>query len=278
MDLKMGWRDYANWERRRIEAHGFEPDVTYWAGQLDNHTPPRIPRIPSGEQQERSAVIELPDKIRANVSRMAADEGAGEFAFYVNCFAFQLAVYTSSTDIVIGTLSAKRTYADLEPIAGAFVGVLFLRFRVNFGASFRENLKDGIRVCREAMQHQDVPLPLVWEALEERGTAPASESKVRFNFGNHPRSDLELDGVEVQPLSAQYLRNETSGKFKFDLAADRSPLQVSLRYDGLGLRHRQCFLEDYSRFVHASLDEPEQSLERLASGFRGNWSDDFCTE
>jgi amino acid adenylation domain-containing protein len=270
--LKTGWRDYANWERQRIEENSFQPDEVYWARQLEDHKPPQLPRHASVIDQEESAVVQIPDEIRARVSQMAGLEGASEFAFYVSCFALQLAVYTASNDIVVGALSARRTHVDFESVVGPFVGVLFLRFHVNLGASFRDNLRDGIEVCREAMQRQEVPLPLIWDALEERAGVSVSESKVRFNFGSHPRFGLKLEGLEVLPLSARYPRNETSGKFKFDIAVDQSPMQASLRYDGLSMRQRQYFLEDYLRLLHGSVATPDRPVETLAAVFQGHWA------
>jgi len=269
--LAIRWRDYAAWERQRLALGSFESHLRYWCEHLQNSRALGLPEIASAGSEQESATLALPEEACTQMTRLIARQGGGKFAFFIHCLAVQLFFYTGCRDLVIGVLGANRPYLELEAIIGPFVTVLFLRFQIDPQSSFRRDWQQAIAVCEDALDHQDIPLPIVSQALSARGTTSVTQTRLRFNLGNHPRSELLLKGLTIQPIQARHRHNDTSGKFKFDVMAETKPYRVSLRYDGLAHSHRILFLEDYSRLLRAAAAAPDQPVASFVHLVEGTW-------
>lgn len=269
--LATNWRDYAAWERQRFLQGGFASHLQYWCEHLKDSRPVSLPRIASNADEQGMATLSLPEEACAEMARLISSQAGGKFGFHIHCLAVLIFFYTDHRDLVIGVLAANRPALAFETIFGPFVTVIFPRFQIDPHSSFRQNWLKAVEVCEAALDHQDIPLPLLSQALSAQGTTSVSQTRLRFNLGNHPQSELLLEGLTVHPISAPHRYNDTDGKFKFDVAAEASSHRISLRYDGLGWSLRKQFLEDYSRLFQAAIATPDSPLADFAHTVEGAW-------
>ena len=76
-----------------------------------------------------------------------------------------LARYSGRNDVVVGTVVANRTRAEIEPLVGFFANTLVLRNDLSGDPSFREMLERTRSVTLEAYGHQDLPFEKLVEQL-----------------------------------------------------------------------------------------------------------------
>jgi non-ribosomal peptide synthetase component F len=103
--------------------------------------------------------------------------------------------------VVIGTATANRGRAEVEPLIGYFANSLALRVDLS-GAPTVAGLLTRVRaVAVEAQQHQDLPFAKVLEAVQ-RGESEAQSSLFQavLGYGSGAPSRLELPGVRVSDL------------------------------------------------------------------------------
>ena len=132
---------------------------------------------------------------------MAGEFGVTPFMVVHTALAALLARLTATGDIMVGTPTAGRGQAALDPLIGMFVNTLVLRTAVDTGKPFAE-LLDQVRVTNlDALEYSDVPFESVVEAVDPvRSEAFAPLAQVMLSFdpiasvGSAP---VEISGLEI---------------------------------------------------------------------------------
>jgi len=132
-----------------------------------------------------------------------------------------LARHAGQDDVTVGYLSSGRAAAELEPVVGYLANPLPLRARVPADLPFATLLQQTRDTVLEAMTHDELPFPLVAQALEpqrepgrsplfqvlfvyEKPTALADQHAGAFALG-HPGASMMLGGLALEslPFAAQ---------------------------------------------------------------------------
>jgi amino acid adenylation domain-containing protein len=267
--LPVQYADYAAWERR--EVGGEARSLAYWTDRLAGaptllELPADHPRPPAPSFRGGTVPVNVPAKVAERLREVARSEGATPFMVVLAAFQVLLGRYAASEDVVVGTLVAGRTRAEVQGLIGLFTNTLVLRTGLSGDPTFREVVRRARATVLGAREHQDLPFGRLVDALRpERSLSHSSLFQVLF----------QLDGVEATPPAAarQGLRvrsldapRETA---RFDLS-----LLLSAHAQGIGgvleysadLFERgtvRRMAEHLERVLEQAAADPDRRLARL---------------
>jgi amino acid adenylation domain-containing protein len=227
-ELAVQYPDFAQWQRELLGGNFLEEQLAYWRKQLDGapavlELPADRPRPPVQTFRGERRTLELPEKLRNQLSEFSRHEGVTLFMTLLAAFQTLLYRYSGLDDIVVGSPSASRNRSEIEKLIGFFVNTLVLRTDLSGNPSFRQLLKSVRKVAVEAYTHQDVPFDkLVDELNPERSLSHSPLFQVIFALEKSSDFSPELAGLDISWLEVD------RGTSKFDLA-----LFVSERLAGL---------------------------------------------
>jgi thioesterase domain-containing protein len=159
--LQLQYADYALWFREYFAKGGADEDARYWQRQLRNlpyfeitpdHTRPEQRSSTSGIVA-CALSVDLGDRLEA----AGKSRGVSFFTFGCAIIAAMLQCYTQQSEIVIGTQVAGRNDVDLEPLIGAFVNNLVLRFDTSSDQTFSNLVMGVAETVSDALIHQSMP-------------------------------------------------------------------------------------------------------------------------
>ena len=120
--LAIQYADFAIWQREQE----WDKDLAYWVEELDD-APARI-ELPGREpeagasRQASTIAVDVGRDLHARLLKLARDSDASLFMVLHAAFALLLSRWSSQgTNVVVGTVVANRTSAELEPLMGCFV-------------------------------------------------------------------------------------------------------------------------------------------------------------
>jgi amino acid adenylation domain-containing protein len=214
---RLTYADFVRWQGERLEGAPGELLWDFWRQALDG-APPRL-ELPSDRQHSAAPVaargvaacaFAIPAEITGVAARLAAASGGTLFAVLLTAFQALLARFTGAEDLVVGAPAAGRTRPGFEEVVGYFANLLPLRARLAGDPSFRALAAATARTVVAAVEHQDLPFPLLVERLRpERGAgAPLVQAVLAYEaprrLGGEGAAALTLglagEAVRVGPL------------------------------------------------------------------------------
>jgi amino acid adenylation domain-containing protein len=161
--------DFAAWQRGWLEGEERERHVGFWRDTLAGLSTIDFPadRGRPARPTFRGTTISrpVPAPVAAAARAYAGTQGASLLAVLQAGLLTVLQRYTGQSDLPIGSLFSGRTSPDIEPLVGFFGNTIVLRTIVEAGSSFADLVQRCRRTVLEATAHQDVPFPLVVDAL-----------------------------------------------------------------------------------------------------------------
>ena len=218
VELPVQYADFAVWQREWLRGEVLDEQLGYWRRRLEGAPPllelpadgPR-PAVASWRGGVESFLI--PGVVCKQLKELSRREGVTLYMTLLAAFQALLSRYTHQTDIVVGSPSAGRNRAEIEPLIGFFVNTLILRTDLSGDPDFRELLGRVRETTLGAYVHQEVPFEKLVEELQpERDLGQTPLLQVMFAFQNFEPEELRLEGVEVSRLEAG------SEAAKFDLS------------------------------------------------------------
>jgi len=215
-ELPIQYADFAVWQRQWLQGKVISEQLSYWKQQLADlpilQLPSERPRPAIQTYRGARQPLALSKSLSEAVTRFSQQEGCTLFMTLLAAFQTLLYRYTSSEDIVVGSLIANRHHHEIESLIGFFVNTLVLRSDFSGSPTFRQLLKQVREITLEAYAHQDVPFEKLVEELEpERDLSRHPLFQICFALQNVPIQALELSGLTINH------RLEHNGTAKFDL-------------------------------------------------------------
>jgi iturin family lipopeptide synthetase A len=250
--LSVQYADYALWQREWLRGPVLEEQLTYWRQRLDGAPPlltlptdhPR-PAVQRGVGDK--FVFLLPTGLTEALKQLGRAENATLFMVVQAVFSVLLARYAGQDDIVIGTPSANRQFAETEPLIGLFLNALVLRTDVSGNPSFRALLARVRQGDLDAFQRHSLPFETLVETLRpERSLAYTPIYQVVFNLLTSRSHALTLEGLRAEHAAIE------DGMAKHDLTLMMHEIDTGLH---------TVFEYDTDLFERAT-------IERMAGHFR----------
>jgi hypothetical protein len=268
-ELPIQYRDFARWQRRRLQGDALDKLCAYWKGKLGGKLPvlelpmkKDRPSSPSsrGAQQR----ILLPVELSNNLKTLCRREGVTLFMLMLAALDVLLHRYTAQDDILVGTSIANRGRVELEGLIGFFVNTLVMRNDLSGDPAFRELLKRTREVAFEAYAHQEMPFEKLVEELNpdrEQGRTPLFQ--VIFDLHHEPSL------ISVSPDLSGNAEAIDIGTTRFELTVLATDLPegllISFYYKTDLFEHSTIsrMLESYRTLLEEIAGKPGQRLSEL---------------
>ncbi|MEO1338183.1 MAG: condensation domain-containing protein, partial [Myxococcota bacterium] len=120
--------------------------------------------------------------------------------FMVTLAAWQIVVraLTQEDDLVVVSPTAGRQQPQTHGLVGFFVNSVFLRTRVDGGATFEQLIDATRNTCIDALDHADIPFEAIVEATGRgRDIKSAAFAQVAFALQNAPGGCVQIDDLAI---------------------------------------------------------------------------------
>ena len=214
------YADYVRWQAELLAGPEGERLWAFWRGELAGDLPrqalptdrPR-PAVQTfrGEVRGRALAPELAGGLR----RLARERGATLFATALAGFQALLHRWTGQEETLVGSPAAGRTAPGLSAVVGYFVNPVVLRSRCLPATPFSALLGEARRRTLAALDHQELPFPLLADRLQperDPGATPvfqvmfmlqrprrAAERGLPALMIGAPGPELQLSGLRIEP-------------------------------------------------------------------------------
>jgi amino acid adenylation domain-containing protein len=215
-ELPIQYRDFAEWQRNRLQGESLKQQVAYWASQLTGAAKLNLPADHVRPTVRTSRGAHLAFNLGRDISKRLKDlstaEGVTPFMILLAAFKVLLFRYTGERDIVVGSPIAGRNRVETENLIGFFVNSLALRTDLSGNPTFRQLVARVREITLEAYTHQDLPFEKLVEELNPvRDVSRTPVFQVMFGLQNAPRAAIDLPNLTVKRVSVD------SQTAKFDL-------------------------------------------------------------
>jgi len=172
-DLRIQYADFAYAQRQESAPEIWSKHLDYWRRQLAGELPQLewpSDRARPPIETHRGAIqrFALPTTLVRALRGCGRDQGVSLYMTLLSAFAAVLHRYTGQDDIIVGSFTAGRKLAELEPLLGYFVNPLTLRIDVSGDPSFRE-LQLRVRgVVLDSLAHEDVPFAQIVKEVQHK--------------------------------------------------------------------------------------------------------------
>ena len=168
--LRAQFRDFARWQRSRLQGNELVRQSEYWRGQLA-HAPTFLP-LPADHprppvQTYRGALqhFALDPAVSDALVALGQREGATPFMTFLTVFKILLFRYANQSHVVVGTPVANRE-GEYEPLIGFFVNTLVLATDLGGDPTFVEALQRVRTTALGAYGHPDLPFEQLVDELQ----------------------------------------------------------------------------------------------------------------
>ena len=260
-ELTIQYKEYAQWQRNRVQGDLWEREIGYWKEQLNGA--PSVLELPTDRprgvaQTYRGAIrsFEVSGETSEALTTLASDNDLTLFMILAGGFQALLHRYTGQDDIVIGTPIAGRTRPDTEGLIGLFLNTQALRIDFSGDPNVSELLKRVRTMALGAYSHQELPFEKLVEAVHpQRDLSRSPIFQVMFVLQNEPLNPLVMRGLTARLIPIH------SGTSKYDLT-------ISLEEKATGLSGYVEFNTDL--FDEATIDRLIGHYQTLLSTLGAN--------
>ncbi|MCG1020013.1 non-ribosomal peptide synthetase module, partial [Mycetohabitans sp. B4] len=208
--LAIQYPDYAAWQRQWLSGERLQAQSDYWRTTLaDAPVLLELPTDRPRSAQQSFAGAHVPVQIDARTTRalkrLSGEHGATLFMTVLAAWSAVLARLSGQQDLVIGTPSANRGHAAIEPLIGFFVNTLALRVNLEGEPTTTQLLKRVRRTTLDAQAHQDLPFEQVVEIVQPpRRLEHTPLFQVMFAWQSNETGQWRLPGLDVTPGELDY--------------------------------------------------------------------------
>ncbi len=261
--------DFCDWQRRRLEAGEFEPQVDYWrrqlAGNLDGLTlAGDFPRPPVLGHRGLRLQRLLPPPLVHGVRALARARGATLFVTLLSGFKALLAWYSQQDDIVVGTVVANRNRAEFESLVGFVVNMLTLRTDLADDPRFVDILQRVQRTVLDAHAHQEVPFETLVDRLQpprDPGRSPLFQ--IAFDFRDPSITRTQEPGVRLGVMEADLGAVQYDLHLTFEERGDTLTAIWQFNTELFAPATIERLAANFESLLAAAVADPQTRLSRL---------------
>ena len=264
------YADFAHWQRDWLADDVLEAQLSYWRQQLGGSLP--VMELPADRprpaiQTFRGAkrTLFLSKELTESLKALSQQRGTTLFMTLLAAFKILLHRYTGQNDIIVGSLAAGRTRAEIERLIGFFANTLVLRTELSGDPTFCELLIRVRKVCLGAYGHQELPFERLVEVLQpERDMSHHPVFQVLFVLHNIPRPPFELAGLTMAPMDLD------SGTAMLDLTLFMEEKQQALvgtfeyNTDLFDAATIERMMGHFYNLLNAIVADPERRISELS--------------
>jgi amino acid adenylation domain-containing protein/FkbH-like protein len=268
--LPVQYADYAIWQRRWLRGDVLEKQLAYWKeslagapGSID--LPLDHPREENSNRPGGNHSITFSRSLVESLSELNSRAGVTLYMSLLASLAAVLNKWTGQADLVIGTVVAGRTRAEVENLIGCFMNFLPLRMKIAESETLREVVARSKATVLQSQPWQDCPFEKMVEAINpERRLDRNPIYNVGFLLQNFPRTVFQTSQVTgtVMPIESDAPLLD----LMFQAEEDERGLTVACQYrsDLFDSSTIENLLESFQRTVETLVAKPETPMADLA--------------
>ncbi|MCK4259526.1 MAG: amino acid adenylation domain-containing protein, partial [Halanaerobiales bacterium] len=225
-ELKIQYKDYADWQNKLITSDVMKEQEEYWLNKFSDHQnggqisvlnlPTDYPRpvIQSHKGDKLNFIVE--EKLTKELNRLVKETNSTMYMVLLSGINILLSKYSNQEDIIIGSPIAGRPHADLEKIIGMFINTLAMRNNLAGNKTYKEFLKEVKENALEAYEHQDYQFEELVDKLNlHRDMSRNPLFDVMFVLQNIDKIQIDYNELKTTP----YKLESTIAKFDLTLHA-----------------------------------------------------------
>jgi polyketide synthase PksN len=268
-ELPVQYADYAHWQRKTYTRDALAKELAYWRERLQDapallDIPTDHPRPPKQRRRGESTSLLLPAHAVNALRDLAKANQATLFMAMLAVLKLVLHRWSGQDDLVVGTVTAGRTQAELEGMIGCFNNFLPLRTRCKPEQSFESLLTTVSATVIQAYANQNAPFEQIIEVHNPvRSSSHNPIFNTAFLLHNFPR-DVSLGAklnVEMLPLKRDTALMDL--RFVADVVGQDVCLHCEYNTDLFDAATIEALLAAYEQSLAAVLAQPDTTLAAL---------------
>ncbi|MFB6456931.1 SDR family NAD(P)-dependent oxidoreductase [Chitinophaga sp. Hz27] len=299
--LRIQYRDYAAWQRARLDSAAMQQHKAYWLQQFSGHLPklelPFANARPFTKTFRGDVVGKvIPATLSKAFRQLLQQHDATLFMGLLAAVNILLHKYSGQEDIITGTPIAGREHPDLDNQVGLYLNTLALRTRLQPEASFVAVMEHVRQITLGAYEHQAFPfdqligelqlvrdtsrnplfdMMLILQNTQMGQSAPANDSEEQLSIANYSgrrimASKFDLTFDFFVPGDEMHL----SLVFNSDIYPKPAIIQLTTHLEQLMeaiVKHPDTPIQELD---HLNVEE-KAALSALESVFNAPVSEDF---
>ncbi|QMU70360.1 condensation domain-containing protein [Streptacidiphilus sp. P02-A3a] len=195
--LPIQYADFAAWQQQRLAGPEVAGQIDYWRGQLAALPPVELPadrpRPPVLGSTGALHPITVPRPLAQRLTDLGTRGGATLFMTLVAASQLLFARYSGQQDIAVGSVTAGRGRAELEPLIGYFSNTVVLRSQVREERTFTDFLTDVRSTVLDAFANDEIPFQRLVDIIRpERDPSRPPLVQVMVNLQHLPPAHSHL--------------------------------------------------------------------------------------
>jgi amino acid adenylation domain-containing protein/non-ribosomal peptide synthase protein (TIGR01720 family) len=261
-ELTIQYRDFAAWERERLNGERLAGLLAHWISRVANQPVLRLvpdrPRPAVVDYRGGAVSFTLDRELSAGLRALAGELDVSLFSVLLSAWYLMLSTYSGQRSVVVGIPALNRQHPQTHDLIGCFVNSLALDYQVDPAHDAEELIRGVADRVRTAQQYQDLPFDRLVSALG----APRDPSRhpvfqVWFDVHSFGRSDAgDVQGAPLRPYAATDVELVT----RFDLSADLDDAREELS---------GSFIYAVALFDEATVEGYLATFTSLLAGFVG---------
>ncbi len=230
-ELKIQFKDFANWQNNLFKTEKMKREENYWMDSLKGklpvlNLPYDYPKTAMQSYEGDRVFFNIGNKLTEKINKLNKETKTTLFMFLTAALNVLLYRYTGQEDIIVGTPIAGRTHEDLHELIGMFVNTLALRNNISSDKSFRDFLGEVSERALCAYENQDYPFDKLIEKLKlDRNLNSNALFNVMFALQVMDNPIIETNNLKYIPYNFE---NKTS---KFDIVLNAFPSNMDIRFE-----------------------------------------------
>ncbi|APH47821.1 non-ribosomal peptide synthetase [Bacillus amyloliquefaciens] len=264
------YKDFAVWQNEPEQAERMKDHERYWlsafSGELPElNLPTDFPRPPVQSFKGQSVRFRAGRETEKAVRELMESSGATLHMVLHAAFHVFLSKITGQRDIIIGSVTAGRTSAEVQEMPGMFVNTLALRNETQKEQTFAGLLERVKQTNLDALAHQDYPFEdLIGKLDLPRDMSRNPLFQVMVTTEDPDKETLELENLRITP----YESNQGTAKFDLTLGGFTDQEGLGLQFEYATDLFKKETIEKWSagflRILKQAAESPDRKLPEIS--------------
>jgi amino acid adenylation domain-containing protein len=258
-ELRLQYKDFSQWQNKLILSGQMKKQEEYWLNQFEGKL--SLLKLPNDYTRPLTRSLagshigfEIGAAEVKKLRNLARKEDTTLFMIMLTICNVFLSKLSGQEDIIVGTVTAGRSHADLEHIIGIFINTLALRNYPSGSKIFIDFLKEVKQRTLETFGNQDYQFEdLVDQVLEKRDTSRNPLFDVMFTFASQ----------ENVPVLGEVAKNPETGLTFKPYKTEYNESRFDLLISGVDRGDQFSFTMEYSTQLFKT-----ETIERFIDYFR----------
>ncbi len=273
--VPLQYRDYAVWQRARLDDTRLAAEVEAWRDRLAD-APPAVSlpvsrrRAPTHGAVGGRVGVTVDEATTTALRRLSREHEATPFMAILAALAVMLRRWSGQEDLVVGVPVNTRGEAGVDALIGFFVNTVPVRVEVAGDPSFTDLLRTVRAACLDSyVARGETPFDvLVRELRVVRDPGRSPLFQVQLSMVDTADGDWQLGDVQVVPLDVP--PQPSKSDFSLDVLDQGGSYRLELSYyaDRYDAATAQAFTDQLLRVIAAVVTDPARPVleHELAAG------------